>query len=311
MIQEPNYTQPLVSVIMNCLNGEEFLREAIDSVYAQSYSNWEIIFWDNASTDNSSEIAKSYDKRLRYFRGDSTVPLYAARNLGLRQARGEYITFLDTDDKWFPNKLEMQIKAFKKDDNIGLIHTNVEILEHNGTRRILHKKVQPSGNVFRQILKDYRINLQSVMISRISLEGLDYIFDESMSHSGDADLFLRISHDWNVAYLSDVLAQYREHGSSLSATRIEALVEENNRVIDNLSKRYKDFESCYELEITEFKLKTKLSVFIAKWKYSNGTEAREYILKYITEYTSLLFLYPVTFLPYRYISFIWYNFMKR
>ena len=62
--------QPLVSVIMNCYNGEKYLREAIDSIYAQTYTNWEIIFWDNASTDNSAEIAKLSDSRLKYFYGE-------------------------------------------------------------------------------------------------------------------------------------------------------------------------------------------------------------------------------------------------
>ena len=63
----PKIDQPLVSVIMNCYNSDKYLKEAIDSVYNQSYSNWEIIFWDNASNDSSSAIAKSYDERLKYF----------------------------------------------------------------------------------------------------------------------------------------------------------------------------------------------------------------------------------------------------
>ncbi len=70
----PNF-RPKVSVIMNCFNSEKYLREAIDSVYAQTYKDWEIIFWDNASTDHSKEIAKSYDNKLKYSRGKETVPL--------------------------------------------------------------------------------------------------------------------------------------------------------------------------------------------------------------------------------------------
>ena len=78
--------QPLVCVIMNCYNGEKYLREAIDSVYAQSYKNWEIIFWDNLSTDSSAKIAKSYDSKLRYFVGQETIPLGAARNKALSKS---------------------------------------------------------------------------------------------------------------------------------------------------------------------------------------------------------------------------------
>ena len=75
--------KPLVSIIMNCYNSDHFLREAIESVYDQTYSNWEIIFWDNASTDSSPEIAKSYDDRLKYFRNNTTTNLGMARKLAI------------------------------------------------------------------------------------------------------------------------------------------------------------------------------------------------------------------------------------
>src|ERR1035441_6876343 len=93
---------PRVSVVMNGFNGERYLRAAIDSVVAQTFQDWELIFWDNASTDGSAEIVRSYgDARLRYFRGERTVPLGAARKLALEKVRGEWIGFLDTDDLWY------------------------------------------------------------------------------------------------------------------------------------------------------------------------------------------------------------------
>ena len=103
---------PKVSVVMNCFNSERYLREAIDSVFAQTYSDWEIVFWDNASTDNSARIAKSYGPRLKYYRGDENVSLGEARNYALGKARGEYIAFLDCDDLWAPDKLQKQIPLF-------------------------------------------------------------------------------------------------------------------------------------------------------------------------------------------------------
>ncbi len=86
-----------VSIIMNCLNGEKYLKDSIGSIYSQTYDNWEIIFWDNASTDRSDEIAQSYDSRLKYFRSDETYSLGKARNLAVSKAKGEYIAFLDVD----------------------------------------------------------------------------------------------------------------------------------------------------------------------------------------------------------------------
>src|SRR3989304_6187690 len=103
-----------VSIIMNCLNCAKYLREAIDSIYAQTYKDWEIIFWDNASTDDSAVIAGNYDGRLRYFRDEEVVPLGKSRNLAMEKAGGEYIAFLDCDDKWMPEKLERQIPLFER-----------------------------------------------------------------------------------------------------------------------------------------------------------------------------------------------------
>ena len=86
---------PEVSVIMNCLNGERYLKEAVDSVFAQSFQDWEIIFWDNASTDSSPEIAQTYGDRVRYFRSDVTYSLGKERNLAISRASGEYMALLD------------------------------------------------------------------------------------------------------------------------------------------------------------------------------------------------------------------------
>ena len=84
---------------MNCHNGEKFLSESLSSILNQTYNNWEIIFFDNASNDKSREILKNYnDKRIKYFKNNKLVDLYKARNLAVDQCSGEYISFLDTDD---------------------------------------------------------------------------------------------------------------------------------------------------------------------------------------------------------------------
>ena len=89
---------PLVSIVMNCYNSDEFLKDAIDSIYCQSYQNWEIIFWDNASNDYSGHIAKLHDAKLTYFSSKKNTVLGAARILAVNEANGEYLTFLNCDD---------------------------------------------------------------------------------------------------------------------------------------------------------------------------------------------------------------------
>ena len=106
--------KPLVSVIVNCFNGEKYLKEALASVLNQSYENWEIIFWDNQSNDKSSIIFKSYkDKRFKYYYASQHTLLYDARNQAIEKSSGDFIAFLDTDDFWEKNKLELQMPFFE------------------------------------------------------------------------------------------------------------------------------------------------------------------------------------------------------
>lgn len=101
---------PMVSVIINCYNSERFLREAIDSVIAQTFQDWELIFWDNQSTDGSVEIVKSYDdSRITYYYAPEHTNLGQGRINALEKANCEWVSYLDADDHWFPTKLEKQI----------------------------------------------------------------------------------------------------------------------------------------------------------------------------------------------------------
>ena len=106
---------PLVSIIMNCHNGQIFLEESLKSIFSQSYENWELIFWDNKSNDKSKKILNNFkDKRIKYFYSNEFNTLYKSRNLAVKKATGKFITFLDTDDIWNKKKLEKQISFVKK-----------------------------------------------------------------------------------------------------------------------------------------------------------------------------------------------------
>src|SRR5579871_5540987 len=129
----PFRASPWVSVIMNCYNGERFVKQAIDSVYSQTFTNWEIIFWDNASTDRTAEIAGSYDNRLRYFRGEVNVPLGQARRLAMARARGEWLAFVDHDDRCLPRRFELQMEAVNKGE-FAVGYGGVRFINEHGAR---------------------------------------------------------------------------------------------------------------------------------------------------------------------------------
>ena len=130
-MNKSNNSYPLISIIMNCYNGEDFLHESIKSILNQTYRNWELIFWDNQSKDKSSEIFKSYkDERLKYFLAKEHTTLYKARNLAIEKSKGDYIAFLDTDDLWEKEKLELQMHLFNNLE-VGVVFSNLWMIKKN------------------------------------------------------------------------------------------------------------------------------------------------------------------------------------
>ena len=129
--------KPLVSVIINCFNGEKYLNEAVESVLDQNYKNWEIIFFDNNSTDNSCSILKEYkDKRIKYFKSKSKLTLYKARNLAIKKAKGKLISFLDVDDWWVKSKLNKQVKFFIKNKNVSVLYSNIYVYNEKKNQKM-------------------------------------------------------------------------------------------------------------------------------------------------------------------------------
>ena len=209
--------KPLVSVIMNCLNCEQYLRDAIDSVYAQTYDNWEIVFWDNGSCDKSSEIAKSYDSKLKYFRSEETSILGAARVSAVGRAKGEYFAFLDCDDIWFKDKLNKQMKIFFEDgEDLGLVYGRCEVLYQNKNEKIISKGPLVEGSIFENLVKENFIPFVSVIV-KSNVFHASGGFPMSIKHSTDYWLFLKIAKNYRVRALQEVCCTYRYHSNNLSS----------------------------------------------------------------------------------------------
>ena len=209
--------KPLVSIIMNCLNCEQYLRDAIDSVYAQTYDNWEIVFWDNGSCDKSSEIAKSYDSKLKYFRSEETSILGAARVSAVGRAKGEYFAFLDCDDIWFKDKLNKQMKIFFEDgEDLGLVYGRCEVLYQNKNEKIISKGPLVEGSIFENLAKENFIPFVSVIV-KSNVFHASGGFPMSIKHSTDYWLFLKIAKNYRVRALQEVCCTYRYHSNNLSS----------------------------------------------------------------------------------------------
>ena len=268
---------PLVSVIMNCFNGESFLKDSIESVINQTYENWEIIFWDNKSEDKSAEIFKSYDdKRFKYFYADEHTSLYKARNLAIKKSNGELLAFIDTDDLWEKNKLELQVPLFDN-PKISFVYSNQWIIKNNLKKKKLFIKTKsPSGYIYKKLLDDYNVGIITVIFRNNIINDLSKIFDERFSVIGDFDFFLKLSKSYYFHYINTPLAYYRIHDKNFSLIHSGKEMEEsdmwlhenkNNIIPEKLDKIKnkislrkllffkfkKDYNNCFKILFENYK----------------------------------------------------------
>ncbi|TGA73366.1 glycosyltransferase family 2 protein [Aliivibrio fischeri] len=233
--------KPLVSIIINCYNSDLYLKETIDSVISQTYENWEIIFWDNQSTDSSAEIVKSYsDNRIKYFYSSKHTTLGEGRNLALKMIKGEFFKFLDADDIIYPDHLSKLIPLFDN-DNVGIIYSNAHIFyQEKNVYKINDKYIRPSGFIFHSWINEYNVLLPSVIVRTSCLNCLNEWFDNRFSMVEEFDFLLRIASTYNVNYSSDVLSFWRKYPESLSFKKGDKWAEEFELLISKLSDHYLD-----------------------------------------------------------------------
>ena len=147
---------PLVSIVMNCYNSDEYLEIAIESVLNQNYTNWELIFWDNQSSDNSAKISQSFnDSRIKYFYAPSHTSLGEARNLAIEKTLGNWVAILDCDDIWHKDKLFDAFESLNKYSNkekVALIYSKTQYIDEKGKIFKLFKEAY-SGKIHDLLLK--------------------------------------------------------------------------------------------------------------------------------------------------------------
>jgi|WetSurMetagenome_2_1015567.scaffolds.fasta_scaffold160402_2 glycosyltransferase involved in cell wall biosynthesis len=289
--------KPLVSIIMNCLNCEKYLREAIESVYAQTYPRWEIIFWDNASTDRSAAIARDYDDRLRYFRGDHTVLIGAARNEALKQVRGEFIAFLDCDDLWLPTKLEKQVPLFA-DPEVGLVFSDSIYFTDAGETWVLYQnRGYATGSCFSRLLADYFLDLGTVMLRARVLSGEAEWFAPTFNLIEEAEFFTRIAYRWKLAMVPEPLAKWRIHGTNLTWQNDFLFSQERTAMLGKFEAAIPDFRTRYAAEIEAVDQEIALTQAKHRWKSGDGRGARQALRPWVWRDKKALLFYGLTFLP--------------
>jgi glycosyltransferase involved in cell wall biosynthesis len=246
---------------MNCYNGEKFLKEAINSVYNQKYQNWEIIFWDNQSTDKSKEIIETLkNDKVKYFYSKEHTNLGKARAEAINKASGDFIAFLDVDDLWDPEKISKQILAFE-DQTVGISITNSIYFDDEKSKFYFSSKPN-QGKVFNKLLINYYLPLETVMIRSSILKNNNLNFDGQFHHICDFDLFSQVCFYTNLKYIDEPLSKWRIHENNASKKDPYGFIQEKKKLEIKFNEKFRENKK------TQFFLKIfRLRIFLSELIY--------------------------------------------
>lgn len=224
----------LVSIIMPSWNTAKFIAESIQSVINQTYTNWELIIVDDCSTDNTDQVIESFnDRRIRYFHNEKNSGAALTRNKAMREAKGEWIAFLDSDDLWAPEKLAHQIK-FMKDNQYNFSYTEYEKIDEQDNP--LHIYVSGPNSVDKKKIYLYDYIGQLTMMYNVKRFGLIQIKDIKKNNDYAIRLQLFKKNDACCYLLKENLAKYRIRTKSIS----------HDKLSKKLKSHYDLFHYCDE-----------------------------------------------------------------
>jgi glycosyltransferase involved in cell wall biosynthesis len=281
---------PLVSIIINCYNSDKYLKIAIDSAISQGYKNWEIIFWDNQSTDKSADIVKAYeDDRINYFYAPIHTPLGEARNLAIEKAKGEWVSILDCDDIWHKNKLQAafdKLDSYKHKEKVSLLYSKTIYIDSDGKEfgRFYEHHSEKIHDLLLQ--RGDFVFISSAIFRKDVLNKVGKI-DLNLHYAEDYDVLLKVTKDYYALCVDKFHTFYRVHRNNLTSTKVYEYDVEN---FEFLNKYVEENNLGFNLKKAVFLQNSKrmtASVFklFGKRDFSN-------LFKIITEYPQYLILSP-------------------
>ena len=202
--------KPLVSVIIPTYNRAAIVTQAIDSVLQQTFTDYELIVVDDASTDDTAErLQGRYGERICYIKKPSNTGPSATRNAGIQMARGIYIAFLDDDDEWLPEKLALQVPILQQNPDVGLVYCGCLLVDERGAS-VGQVKPEKRGYIFNDLLHKNHLITSASLIRKELLKKTGG-FDETLAACEDWDLWIRISQHCLIEYVEGQLLRYKVH----------------------------------------------------------------------------------------------------
>jgi glycosyltransferase involved in cell wall biosynthesis len=279
---------PLVSVIIPCLNRETLIGQAIESALNQTYQNVEIVVVNDGSTDRTEKAVQSYmsSGKVRYFKHEVNKGIPAARNTGIRNSLGDYVAFLDSDDMWLPNKVEVQLQAFSQETTgrVGVVWTDAYYVDESGSSRT-SGTVLPHNFDFLTNEKVLKLLFMrnfvlggTSMVRRTCFDKVGLLDEELRGGADDYDLWLRLAPYFKFSYVPIPLATVRLHGgnhSSVEGNYGDALV-----IAKKAVARHPELAALYNVTIAHLRFLQGKYHF----EYGRTLEARQHLLETIAHH---------------------------
>lgn len=227
----------MISVIINCYNGENFLRETINSILESSYTDFELIFYDNASNDSSLGIVKSFhDDRIRIFTRHDNISLGAARSAALLKSSRDLITYIDSDDIIGPYTLEYYAKEYVRSP-FALLYGGIRRIDEHS--RVIGQYIPRPRDICNvdEILKNFDVNVPSLCIDKSWLMKNEVNFDPNIQCCEEFDLVCNVlQKSGRIVSTSKILSSYRYHGSSLTDKNLDIAALERRYILNKFDQ---------------------------------------------------------------------------
>jgi len=297
---------PLVSINLCCYNGEKYLEEALQSVFSQTYKDWELVVINDGSTDSTEDII---DKHISeewpiVYHYQENAGVGSARNKALELSSGSIIAFIDQDDLWMTDKLKKQIPLFD-DPTVGLVFSDAILFNEEGkSNRLYSKRPYYTGYCFSHLLSDYFLSIQTVVIRRSALDTQEEWFEPRFNMIEEADLFRRISYKWKLDMVNEPLAKWRVHSGSFTFSKPHLLCEETLLMLGKYQKIFPEFSHKFSKEIQILEHGVNINRALSFLNSHNRHGARSCLFPYVFSNIKTFFLFLTTFFPKSFISSI-------
>lgn len=260
---------PTTSAVIPTYNRTDLLPDAIECVLGQTYEDFECIVVDDGSDEDTASVLEQFDDpRIKYVEHEENRGLSAAVNTGAEASNGDYIAFLDDDDRWLPEKLEKQLDLIERlSDDVGLVYCWMDYYRGTG-EKYRENHAELSGNIFEELLDTQRIGNNSTIFVRSEVFEAVGGFDESLPRGVDGDFLRRVARKFEIDYVPEVLVEYyTDHGNTRITNESRSGIENHIR---GTEAKFEKFD-LYEYPRRAAKIHADLAyhyLLIGKWRES-------------------------------------------